>query len=74
MYNDEFPNGTKSMTHGHTKGIVVMSNHGGFWLIHSAPKYPPNTDQPYSYPESAHTYGQSMLCVSVGPDQADNIG
>ena len=75
MYNDENPDGSTSMAHGHTKGVVVMSEHGGFWLIHSVPMYPPPTkDGAYSYPESGHTYGQSMLCISLSPSQADNVG
>lgn len=74
MYNDEFPNGTKSMTRGHTKGVVVMTSQGGFWLVHSVPKYPPTPPDGYSYPHSGHHYGQSMLCISLSADQAHILG
>lgn len=74
MYNDEFPNGTKTMARGHTKGVVVMTPQGGFWLVHSVPKYPPNPPDGYSYPDSGHRYGQSMLCISFPADQAHILG
>lgn len=74
MYNDEFPNGTKSMTKGHTKGVVLMTVNGGFWLVHSVPMYPPPPEDGYSYPSSAHRYGQTMLCISLPPDQSHNLG
>ncbi|KAG7166253.1 deoxyribonuclease-2-alpha-like [Homarus americanus] len=74
MYNDEFPNGTKSFTKGHTKGVVVMTVKGGFWLVHSVPKYPPPPENGYSYPISASRYGQTMLCISLPPDQSQNLG
>lgn len=74
MYNDEFPNGTKSMTKGHTKGVVLMTVYGGFWLVHSVPLYPPPPEDGYSYPHSGHRYGQTMLCISLPPDQSHNLG
>ncbi|KAF2346668.1 Deoxyribonuclease II, partial [Trinorchestia longiramus] len=45
FYNDEFPNGTTSEAHGHTKGVVMMTEKGGFWLVHSVPRYPPAPTQ-----------------------------
>ncbi|KAL7636866.1 UNVERIFIED_CONTAM: hypothetical protein RMT77_012624 [Armadillidium vulgare] len=77
FYNDEFPNGSVSLSHGHTKGILVMSELGGFWIIHSVPKYPPQPSEQYSYPATGQRYGQTMLCISIPPlsqSQAENIG
>lgn len=74
MYNDEFPNDTVSVTHGHTKGVVVMTAQGGFWLVHSVPKYPPSPEVGYSYPSSALHYGQTMLCISLPSDQSHSLG
>ncbi|KAG0719615.1 Deoxyribonuclease-2-alpha [Chionoecetes opilio] len=74
LYNDEFPNGTTSMTRGHTKGVVVMTLKGGFWLVHSVPKYPPPPLDGYSFPHSAHRYGQTMLCISLLADQSQSLG
>ncbi|XP_068209876.1 deoxyribonuclease-2-alpha [Palaemon carinicauda] len=74
MYNDEFPNGTKSFTKGHTKGVFVMTQSGGFWLVHSVPLYPPSPEDGYSYPSSGHHYGQIMLCISLPVEEAENIG
>ena len=77
MYNDEIPNGPTSTSHGHTKGVLVLSELGGFWLIHSVPHYPPPPDEKYDYPDSAKRYGQSMLCISlpaISQHQAENIG
>nr|XP_045617204.1 deoxyribonuclease-2-alpha-like isoform X2 [Procambarus clarkii] len=74
MYNDEFPNGTKSFTKGHTKGVVVMTAQGGFWLVHSVPKYPPPPEDGYTYPSSAVRYGQTMLCISLSSDQSHSLG
>ncbi|ROT83636.1 deoxyribonuclease-2-alpha [Penaeus vannamei] len=74
MYNDEFPNNTKSFTKGHTKGVVLLTELGGFWLIHSVPKYPPPPEDGYSYPSSGQHYGQTMLCISLPAHQANNVG
>ncbi|CAL4222618.1 unnamed protein product, partial [Meganyctiphanes norvegica] len=74
MYNDEAPDGSKSFTKGHTKGVILMTPTGGYWLIHSVPKYPPNPQDGYSYPSSGHHYGQTMLCISLPVSEADNIG
>ncbi|KAK7084824.1 Deoxyribonuclease II activity protein [Halocaridina rubra] len=74
MYNDEFPNGSVTMTKGHTKGVVIMTDSGGFWLIHSVPKYPPSPEDSYAYPKTGHHYGQSMLCISLPAEEADNLG
>ncbi|XP_076059922.1 deoxyribonuclease II [Oratosquilla oratoria] len=74
MYNDEFPNGSKTLAEGHTKGVVVLGSEGGFWLVHSVPEYPPFPEDGYSYPSSGHVFGQSMLCLSLSEDQADIIG
>ena len=76
LYNDEHPNGTTSFTLGHTKGVIVLNEKYGFWLIHSVPKYPPNLESKgYDYPHTGQMYGQSFLCISLlTPTTAEQIG
>ncbi|KAL8609598.1 hypothetical protein ACOMHN_023734 [Nucella lapillus] len=64
MFNDEKPSGTTSLSHGHTKGTLGFDSQSGFWLIHSAPKFPPKKEQGYDWADNASDYGQSFLCVS----------
>ncbi|XP_052223515.1 plancitoxin-1-like isoform X3 [Dreissena polymorpha] len=65
MYNDEPPGGHASTSHGHTKGVVGFDPSTGFWLVQSTPKFPPARSSGYDWPESAHTYAQSFLCISL---------
>ncbi|KAE9553864.1 hypothetical protein FO519_002905 [Halicephalobus sp. NKZ332] len=58
--------------YGHTKGVLFFDKTGGFWLIHSVPKFPP-TDS-YSYPDSGTIYAQSILCLSFDYSQLRRIG
>ncbi|XP_011163300.2 deoxyribonuclease-2-alpha [Solenopsis invicta] len=41
MYNDDPPNRPSNAKNGHTKGVVLVNEKQGFWLIHSVPNYPP---------------------------------
>lgn len=71
LFNDQDPNGKQSASHAHAKGVIAFSDEGvegegsGFWLIHSAPKFPPFQADGYAgYPDFASKYGQSFLCLS----------
>ncbi|XP_057609191.1 deoxyribonuclease-2-alpha [Chionomys nivalis] len=68
LYNDQPPNPSSapdSSSRGHTKGVVLLDQEGGFWLIHSVPRFPPPVSSgAYSWPPNAQTYGQTLLCVS----------
>ena len=77
LYNDEHPDGNTSFTDGHTKGVVAFGPKDGFWLVHSVPHFPPNTENngKYSYPHTGQMYGQSFLCISLRTiDSANAIG
>ena len=65
MYNDESPDGNKTAALAHSKGVLGYDSSGGFWLIHSVPRYPPPYGESYSYPKSGTVFGQSMLCISL---------
>ena len=73
LYNDEFPDG-KVKGLAHSKGVVGYDSTGGFWLVHSVPKFPPPVSESYSYPDSGTIYGQSMLCISLSLSGIDQIG
>jgi deoxyribonuclease-2 len=47
---------------------MAFDANGGFWLVHSVPRFPANTGSGVSYegyPAYAATYGQSFLCMSM---------
>ncbi|KAJ4461990.1 putative deoxyribonuclease II family protein [Paratrimastix pyriformis] len=71
FYNDEHPDNTTSSTYGHTKGVVGFDGDGGFWLIHSIPRFPPALADGYSFRIDEVIYGQSMLCLSLDTDQLE---
>ncbi|XP_006874367.1 PREDICTED: deoxyribonuclease-2-alpha [Chrysochloris asiatica] len=78
LYNDQPPTSRGiqfSSSRGHTKGVLLLDQEGGFWLIHSVPHFPPPASSAaYSWPSSAETYGQTLLCVSFPLNQFLKIG
>eukprot|EP01125_Pyxidicula_operculata_P001528 TRINITY_DN11390_c0_g1_i1.p1 TRINITY_DN11390_c0_g1~~TRINITY_DN11390_c0_g1_i1.p1 ORF type:complete len:342 (+),score=70.99 TRINITY_DN11390_c0_g1_i1:62-1087(+) len=64
MYNDQTPDGKALASRGHTKGVFGFSSTGGFWLVHSVPKFPDFVSNGYSYPDPQAIYAQSFICVS----------
>ena len=75
LYNDAFPNGTVSITSAHAKGVLASDDSQGFWLVHSAPKFPtpPSLTAYQGLPLPEHKYGQSFLCVSFARQQLDLV-
>lgn len=74
FYNDENPEGKEFFDYGHSKGVVVFNTEGGFWLVHSVPKYPNNVADGYGYPHSGTYYGQMFFCVNFNASEFDTIG
>ena len=75
LYNDAFPNGTVSITSAHAKGVLASDELQGFWLVHSAPKFPtaPSSTVYQGLPLPEHKYGQSFLCVSFARQQLERV-
>ncbi len=74
FYNDEPSNDVKQTSEkGHTKGVVCfnMANNTGFWMVHSAPKFP--LIGKYSYPKTAMGNAQSFLCITLSADTIKTI-
>lgn len=40
LYNDEDPPGREWWLSAHAKGVAAFGASGGFWLVHSAPRFP----------------------------------
>ncbi|XP_007952624.1 deoxyribonuclease-2-alpha [Orycteropus afer afer] len=78
LYNDQPPKASgagDSSSRGHTKGVLLLDQEGGFWLVHSVPRFPPPASSAaYSWPPSAEDYGQTLLCVSFPFAQFLRIG
>lgn len=78
LYNDQPPTSSfapDSSSRGHTKGVLLLDEEGGFWLIHSVPRFPPPASSgAYSWPPNARTFGQTLLCVSFPLTQFLRIG
>ncbi|CAJ0579549.1 unnamed protein product, partial [Mesorhabditis spiculigera] len=71
FYNDEKPDNTTSFDLGHQKGVTAFDMFSGFWLIHSAPKFPPADH--YFYPPNAHSFGQMGICISLATHNIQNV-
>ena len=74
MYNDEPPGSgsTAPSSSAHAKGILATDVNGGFFLVHSMPKWPPAMKSgPGPFPD--HDYGQSLMCISISAATADKI-
>lgn len=67
FYNDEDPGGGEHFTYAHAKGVLVAGQHGGFWLQHSAPRYPrpPDTPDFATLEQPQSVYGQHFACMSL---------
>jgi len=73
LYNDEHPDGQVSYDNAHMKGVLAFDANQGFWLVHSAPKYPPATSDKYVYPGPQTKYGQSFLCITFALDALNDV-
>jgi len=77
MYNDEDPSGTGAASNvGHSKGVLGFSSDGGFWLIHSVPRFPLKVKggNSGSLPADETIYGQTFLCLTLSAPQLDKVG
>ncbi|VFV39499.1 low quality protein: [Lynx pardinus] len=78
LYNDQPPNSSRAQdfsSRGHTKGVLLLDQEGGFWLVHSVPRFPPPAfSAAYSWPPNAQIYGQTLLCVSFPLTEFSKIG
>ncbi|CAL8092958.1 unnamed protein product [Orchesella dallaii] len=77
VYNDQPPNHPAMVMNGHTKGLVLTSPEGGFWLQHSCPHFPNIAAENFSssYPPGGLINGQMFLCMSLGnPSNVDVVG
>ncbi|XP_041033347.1 deoxyribonuclease-2-alpha-like [Carcharodon carcharias] len=73
LYNDQSGNLSNSRV-GHTKGVVLLDQKQGFWLVHSTPHFPPRANKKYWWPESGLKNGQSFLCVTYQFSRFKDIG
>ena len=66
MYNDEDPITGHVATGGaHAKGVLAIdSTGGGFFMIHSVPKFPDLRSPDFTWKAST-TYGQTFLCITL---------
>lgn len=79
MYNDDTSQSTGSETHSahaHAKGVVATTDQGGFWLVHSVPRFPREQagKEPYAgLTKNGRNNAQSFLCISLGVEQMKDV-
>lgn len=78
LYNDQPPKSVWApdvSSKGHSKGILLLDQEGGFWLVHSVPRFPPlPSSGAYTWPYNARAYGQTLICVSFPLTEFTKIG
>eukprot|EP00462_Mataza_sp_D1_P000355 CAMPEP_0175088982 /NCGR_PEP_ID=MMETSP0086_2-20121207/545_1 /TAXON_ID=136419 /ORGANISM="Unknown Unknown, Strain D1" /LENGTH=270 /DNA_ID=CAMNT_0016361465 /DNA_START=229 /DNA_END=1041 /DNA_ORIENTATION=- len=73
IYNDQDDTGHQLASHAHAKGFTLFNSKGGFWVIHSLPKWPNRISKGYDG-LSDDTYGQTFMCLTLGLDTFDTVG
>ncbi|XP_074654621.1 plancitoxin-1-like [Tubulanus polymorphus] len=73
LMNDETPDKHKDSYHAHQKGVVLFNRDGGFWMVHSMPRFPNRANRTYGWPDKDLRYGQSFLCISMNSTFLDVI-
>jgi deoxyribonuclease-2 len=74
MYNDEDPQSKSHASRAHSKGVAAFDSKQGFWVVHSIPRFPPNTTVGWSDGGlESDKFGQSFLCVTYDLDQMDKV-
>lgn len=75
MYNDDTSFVHASSTHSsyaHAKGVLSTTANGGFWLVHSVPRFPRQQVGSEAYTgitDNGRVHGQSFLCISLELEQ-----
>lgn len=56
-------------------GVVQFTKDGGYWLMHSVPRFPLNVlSKKFEYPESGRGNGQVFMCISLDGGQLPKVG
>jgi len=83
LWNDEHPDGTRlnetdnNRTKfpgggGHTKGVLALDTNGGYYMLHSVPKFPDLRFTTFTWNASI-VYGQTFLCLSLDRPTANSM-
>ncbi|XP_022662977.1 deoxyribonuclease-2-like [Varroa destructor] len=74
VYSDQPPDPYNGTAKGHTKGVVQFTKDGGYWLMHSVPRFPLNVlSKKFEYPESGRGNGQVFMCISLDGGQLPKV-
>lgn len=66
FYNDQLPNGSWTLDYAHSKGALALDGDDvGFWMTHSAGKFPNYPEKGYRYNYGQLKYGQHLACFSL---------
>jgi len=65
FFDDQSPDNVEHWDNAHMKGDLGFDSNGGFWLVHSVPRFPNYTQFDYFYPEEETKFGQSYMCLNL---------
>lgn len=75
IYNDADPAGQEHWGFAHAKGVVGWDSNSGFWLQHSAPRFPgwhPSDANFSSLGRGQSVFGQHFFCATLGASGSSN--
>ncbi|OQR76197.1 deoxyribonuclease-2-like [Tropilaelaps mercedesae] len=74
VYNDQPPEPYNGTAKGHTKGVIEFTKDGGYWLMHSVPRFPLNVlTKRFEFPQSSVNNGQVFMCISLSGDHLNKV-
>lgn len=54
--------------------MLHVSDNGGFWLVHSTPRWPlKSTVKQFYFPEEETIYGQTFLCITLTKPEVNKV-